>query len=64
MAVFFGNIHIPTFCYSSKMFNEWLMAKSGLSTHMKKRKETGLIQGGHVGPETSYIFNKEREKYV
>ena len=49
-------------CYSGDLSNEFPIAKSTLSQHLKELKDAGLIQGEIESPRIKYCINKENWK--
>ncbi len=49
-------------CYHGDFSEEFTIAKSSLSQHLKILKEAGLIQGEINPPKTKYCINKENWK--
>ena len=49
-------------CYSSNIADEFPIALSTLSQHLKELKEAGLIQGEINPPRIKYCINKENWK--
>lgn len=46
-------------CYHGDLSEEFHIANSTLSQHLKVLKEAGLIQGEIMPPKTKYCINKE-----
>lgn len=49
-------------CYHGDFSEEFSIAKSSLSQHLKILKEAGLIQGEIKTPKTKYCINKQNWK--
>lgn len=51
-------------CYTGDLTDQFLLAQSTISQHLKALKDAGLIQGEIIPPKVKYCLDEEKWKKV